>query len=202
VYIYIYLYIYIHLYTYTYTYIHIYILTCIFLRIHVYMRVYMHIYLITEKGAPLQSVGDGTRFARNWRHQDGEPTKSASLVHREYSCVGCCGRQGIPREEGPKPNVLIHDKISFGALLTGRAKVDLVRGRFAAVLALFLIMDRCRNHCNNSDGRAGRGREEDSPNCRRSPYTCFAVSDARTTVTRNTGIQARRGFVQGQIDNK
>ena len=68
-------------------------------------------------------------------------------------------------------------------------------------LLLHVYTGLTRNHCNNCEGRGGRGREEDSPNYRRSPHTGFSISDARTTVTRNTGIQSRRGFVHGQTDN-
>jgi len=85
--------------TFSYTYINLWILTCVFLHIHIYIRIYIHIYLTTEKDTPLQSVGDGIRSVGNWRNQDGEPTQSPPLVHREYSRVGCCRRQGVPRED-------------------------------------------------------------------------------------------------------
>ena len=62
----------------------------------------MHIYLTTKKGTPLQSVGDGTGSAGNRRNQDGEPPQRPPLVHREYSRVGCCRRQGVPREDADR----------------------------------------------------------------------------------------------------
>ena len=62
------------------------------------------------------------------------------------------------------------------------------------LLPLRVYTGLTRNHRHDSEGRGGRGREEDLPHCRRSPYTGFSVSDARTTVTRNTGVPSRGGF--------
>ena len=66
-------------------------------------------------------------------------------------------------------------------------------------LILHVYTGLTRNHRHDSEGRGGRGREEDSPNCRRSPYTGFSLYDARTTVTRNTGILSRRGFAHDRL---
>ena len=69
-------------------------------------------------------------------------------------------------------------------------------------LLLRVCTGQTRNHRHDSAGRGGRGREKDSPHCRRSPYTGFSVCDARRTVTRKTGILSRRGFAHCQTDNK
>jgi len=84
---------------------------------------------------------------------------------------------------------------------TSRRLHKRIRVISVTLLLLRVYTGLTRNHRHDSARRGGRGREEDSPNYRRSPHTCFSVAD-RTTVTRNTGIMSRRGFAHGQTDTK
>jgi len=78
--------------------------------------------------------------------------------------------------------------------------------RIRVVSVTLLLLRVCtgptRNHHHDGAGRGRRAREENSPHYSRSPYTCVSLADARTTVTRTTGIMSRRGFAHGRTNNK
>jgi len=125
---------------------------------------------------------------------------SLMLAHMSQETRGSC-QGGVSPTAKQTPNRVQYPCVQIQEY-TSRHPDKRIRVVSVTPLLLRVYTGPTHNHHHDSAGRGGRGREENLLNYCRSPYTCFSVDYARTTVTRNTGVMSRRGFAHGRTDTK